>query len=71
MLTFDFVFRISQAFVEIWGGGGCMVDIIAHRLNVIACPYLILFHMIITGLLAVMNVSVVSYSCNERVCGQL
>ena len=58
MLTFDFVFSISKdsknpSCVEMMGGGGGGVCMVATSLNVIVCPYIILFHMIMTELLAI------------------
>ena len=51
-LTFNFVFSISKgtkkhSFVEMLGG------MVAISQNVIVCPYIISFHMILTELLAI------------------
>ena len=54
MLIFDFVFSISQGSRKLssfeigGGGGGAWYPLVAHRLNVIVCPYIIVFHLIIT-----------------------
>ena len=43
-----------------------MVVVVAHRLNVFVCPYIILFHMIITELLVIM-VSIIAFPNNVDV----